>query len=80
MTFKPIYKLLDWIQENQLDVLQLTRNKNAIQLIEKDLEKELQKYLDEDIEQVVWSWLSNNPNAIHILEKNIEKVNWTKLS
>jgi hypothetical protein len=47
---------------------QLSRNPNAIPILEKNLDK------------VNWWYLSKNPNAIHMLEKNLDKVNWYYLS
>ena len=52
---RPVYKLLDWIDESKLDWQLLSSNKNAI-----DLLKENQHKID-------WSLLSNNPNAIELL-------------
>ena len=46
----------------------LSRNRNAIHILEKNLDK------------VNWSGLSTNPNAIHILEKNPDKIKWHQLS
>jgi hypothetical protein len=46
----------------------LSCNRNAIHLLEKNLDK------------VDWSQLSRNPNAIHLLEKNLDKVDWSQLS
>jgi hypothetical protein len=45
----------------------LSRNKRAISIIEKNLDK------------VHWSALSANPNAIHILENNINKIDFNEL-
>jgi hypothetical protein len=44
------------------------RNPNAIDLIEKNIDK------------INWTRLSYNPNAIHILEKNKDKIDWGYLS
>jgi len=46
----------------------ISRNPNAIHIIEKNLDK------------IDWIILSSNPNAISILEKNLDKVNWVILS
>jgi hypothetical protein len=46
----------------------LSRNPNAIHLLEKNIDK------------IDWSELSLNPNAIHLLEKNIDKIDWKYLS
>ena len=63
--FKPIYKFqhLDKVNWDYL-----SRNPNAIHILEKNLDK------------VYWDILSGNPNAIPILEKNLDKVNWEYLS
>jgi len=74
---KPKMKLLDWID---LDILpyndfrntiyrnSLSRNPNAIHLLEQNLDK------------IEWHYLSSNPNAIHLLEQNIDKIYWKFLS
>jgi hypothetical protein len=46
----------------------LSRNPNAIHLLEQQPEK------------IVWSSLSRNPNAIHLLEKNPNEIDWWQLS
>ena len=61
-------KLLDWIDENKLDIAWLSSNSNAIHILEKNLDK------------VNYIWLCINPNAIPILEKNLDKVIWDMLS
>ena len=60
---KPIY----YIHQN-VDWNALSRNPNAIPLLEQNLDK------------VNWHNLSKNPNAIHLLEQNINKVDWDYLS
>jgi hypothetical protein len=57
---KPLYKLLDWIDINELDwdgLFGLSCNPNAIHLLEANPDK------------INWNILSRNPNAIHLLEK-----------
>jgi exonuclease V gamma subunit len=46
----------------------LSRNPNAIHLLEQNPEK------------INWEYLSGNPNAIHLLEQNPDKINWHILS
>jgi hypothetical protein len=65
--FTPIYKLRDWIDPDKLDYYFLSRNSNAIKILEKNLDK------------INWAYLSENPAAIHILEKNINKISWPGL-
>jgi hypothetical protein len=55
-----MYKLRDWIPEEKLDWRRLSCNPNAVELLEKNLDK------------VNWRWLSLNPGAIHLLERNPE--------
>ena len=43
-------KLLEWIPFNKLDLNMLSVNRNAIPILEKNLDK------------VNWNWLSRNPN------------------
>ena len=61
-------KLREWIPFDKLHWGSLSRNPNAIPILEKNLDK------------VYWDSLSENPNAIHILEKNLDKVHWSNLS
>ena len=58
------YKLLDWVSKDKLDWCWLSKNPNAITLLEKNPDK------------IYWRRLSYNPNAIHLLEKNINKIDW----
>jgi prefoldin subunit 5 len=67
----------------------LSRNPNAIHLLEKNLEKidwsELSRnhaihLLEKNPERIQWRELSRNPNAINLLKKNEEKINWEWLS
>jgi hypothetical protein len=53
---------------DKIDWLELSRNPNAIHLLENNLDK------------INWYWLSRNPNAIHILENNPDKIHWPSLS
>jgi hypothetical protein len=46
----------------------LSRNPNAIYLLEKNQDK------------IYWDMLSQNPNAISLLEKNPDKIVWIYLS
>ena len=79
------YVLLDWIDENKLDWTFLSRNPNAIDLLENNQDK------------VDWSELSSNHNAIDLIKERIEyensltkeeyndlyfedKINWYNLS
>ncbi len=64
MSFKPIYKLRDWINQELLCIGELSRNPSAIHIIEQNLDK------------VNWPILSYNPAAIPILEKNQDKILW----
>jgi hypothetical protein len=66
---KPKMKLLDWINENNLNIDTLCLNPNAIYYLETKM-----------FDKINWEYLSCNPNAIHILEKNIDMVKWRCLS
>jgi len=67
---KPKMKLLDWIILSKLNWYILSKNPNAINLLQKNKRK------------IYWSFLSDNPNpnAIHLLEQNIDKIDWIFLS
>ena len=49
-------------------MIYLSNNKNAIRLLEQNLEN------------IDWTYLSKNENAINLLEKNKDKINWNELS
>ena len=61
-------KLRDWVDSNKLDWNCLSRNLNAVDLLEKNLDK------------IRWGLLSSNPNALHLLERNLDKIDWVRLS
>ena len=50
---KPKMKLLDWVLLDKINWQQLSKNPNAIHLLEKNMDK------------INWWKLSTNPNAIH---------------
>ena len=53
---------------NKVDWHALSKNPNAIHILEKNLT------------EIDWWLLSRNPNAIHMLEKNHDKIYWPCLS
>ena len=53
---------------DKVDWAELSRNINAISILEKNLDK------------VNWKYLSRNPMAIHLLEQNQDKIDWLELS
>ena len=84
------YELLHWVDINKLNWENLSRNPNAIHILEKNLDKvdwfwlsgnsNAISIIENNLNKVHWDWLSKIPNAIHILAKNLDKVNWTSLS
>ena len=64
----PHMKLKDWVDINKLNWHFLSNNKNAIGLLEQNMDK------------ISWYNLSFNENAIYILEQNIDKISWNALS
>ena len=56
---KPIYKLLDWIDESKLDWHILSSNENAMELLKANPEK------------IDWSCFSINPNIFKLDYKQI---------
>jgi hypothetical protein len=83
--FKP-----EFILNDKVDWYALSRNPNAIYILEKNLDKvnwtnlclnpNAIHILEKNLDKVKWDSLSENPNAIHILENNLDKVNWYWLS
>ena len=61
---KPYYKLLDWINIDNLNYDYLSYNPKAIDLLRKNKDK------------INWKLLSRNPNAIEILNQNQDKIDW----
>ena len=59
---KPVYKLLDWIDESKLDWQTLCLNPNAIELLKANPDK------------INWDYLSENPSAIELLRNNKDKI------
>ncbi len=64
MSFKPIYKLRDWINPDLIVTNALYRNSGELHIIEKKLDK---------IPSYCWHYVSSNPEAIHIIEKNLPR-------
>lgn len=60
--------LIDLERNNMIDWQCISKNKHAIKIIEKNLDK------------IYWRCLCTNENAIHILENNQDKINWGALS
>ncbi len=83
-------KLSNWIIESRINWHLLSKNKNAIDLLEDNLNKidwnELSlnqnaiDLLEKNLDKINWNYLSINPNAIHLLEANPDKINWHLLS
>ena len=65
---KPIWKLRNWINPDYLDWSSLSKNPNALDLLEKNQNK------------INWYNLSLNPNAIEFLKKNANKINLFSLA
>ena len=85
-----MYKLINWIDKDKISWFGLSRNPNAIQLLEQNQDKidwvglsrnpNAIHLLEQNQNKIEWDELSRNPNAIHLLENNLDKINWTYLS
>ena len=68
MTFKPIYKLLDWIalkvSINESNFIFMSNNERAMDIMANNL----------DLLDDIWSDLCANPSAIPLIEQNIENL------
>lgn len=89
-------QLIEELNPNMVGInwVWMSLNKNAISLLERNLDKVYWNYLsisehDNNIlflkthyEKINWEYLSRNPNkeAIKILEANLDKINWYWLS
>ena len=59
-----LIKLCNWIDKDKIDWENLSRNRNAMHILE------------QIPNNIHWDRLSGNPNAMHILEQNLDKVDW----
>jgi hypothetical protein len=66
----PEYKLLDWIDINDINYISLNSNPHLKAI----------SMLNENRNNINWSFLSANPSAIKLLRKNQDKINWNCLS
>ena len=83
-------KLRDWIDINKIKWRCLSKNPNAIHLLEQNpgeidwyylsLNPNAIHLLEQNPDKINWKWLSKNPNAIHLLEQNPDKIDWCCLS
>ena len=62
-----MYKLVDWINKDNLDYKELSLNLNAI------------SFLEQNPLKIDWSSLSQNPNAIELLLLNQDKIDFVSL-
>src|SRR5205085_101426 len=86
----PVIIQCDIIIDININWDSLSRNPNAIHLLEKNLDKinwnclssnpNAIHLLENNLDKINWNWLSRNPNAIHLLEKNLDKIDWDWLS
>jgi hypothetical protein len=60
---KPIWKLRDWIDKDKLDWSELSKNPNAL------------KMLEENEDKIDWYKLLENPTVIQLIENEINKNN-----
>ena len=71
---KPRMKLLDWIPEDKLEWKWLSENPNAIHLLEKVLQHELDNPLVKPLVEIDWDYLSLN------LDKSLRNTSFRKIS
>ena len=64
----PKYSVINPFYADKIDWCELSRNPNAITLLEQNPDK------------ISWCELSLNPNAIPLLEQNPDKIDWYWLS
>ena len=90
---QPEYKLLDWININNLNFYNLSLNANlpfATKIIKKYSycinwghflnNPNAHRYLDKNIDLINCSSFSANPSGIDFLEKNFDKIDWYYLA
>lgn len=85
-------KLLPWVIPSRLAWHELSRNPNALSLLEANQDlinwdylcqnpnPEAIQLIEQRPDKINWTNLSANPNAIHILEANHRRINWDALS
>ena len=86
----PLCKLRKWVLPDIINWDWLSRNPNAIPILEQNLDKIDWYYLsanpnaiyllEQNPDKIYWTRLSANPNAIHLLEQNPDKIHWLWLS
>ena len=86
---EPEYKLLDWIDINNINYILLNLNNNAISFLNENRDNinlnlssnpAAIELLKENRDKIDWFQLSKNPNAIELLRENPDKINWFNLS
>jgi len=91
---KPIWKLRNWINKDNLDWSELSKNERAIKLLSENPEKinlnnlclntEAIEILEQEIqrnsEKINWCRLSSNKGALKLLLENPDKIDWCCLS
>ena len=90
-----MWKLLNWIDVEQLSWSALSENPKALNLLQDNQNKIVWSYLcrninvdairllESNLDKINledWAFLSRNPAAIHLLEQNIDKIHWPSLS
>jgi len=80
---KNVYVLRHGIPLDKLNWNYLSKNPNAIDLLEKQIE--IEKHLSKEEydrlpSKINWSSLCSNPNAIDLLDANQDKIDWSVLS
>jgi len=91
MSFQPIYKLREFIDERKLNFRALSKNHNAITLLLKNIDKiDYQEFssnthpiavnmLSCAIHRIDWFNFSANPAAVHVLLQYPDKINYYQL-
>ena len=79
-------KLSDWVDMDKINWSTLSKNPNAIHLLEQNQDKidwyalssnpNAIRLLEQHQDKINWLGISYNPNAIHLLEQNQDKINW----
>ncbi len=84
------YKLREGIDIDKINWQMLSKNPNAIGLLESNTDKidwsllslnpNAISLLKDNPDKIDWHWLSKNPNAIELLKANTDKIDWSWLS
>ena len=90
MSFPPLYKLLDWIPVEKLEMRELSEQPEAVEFLRENPEyidwqtitsnSAAVSIMENNIDKIDFSWLSSQAHGVHLLKKYKERINWHDFS